>query len=75
WYAWWQEFEDRSSPEGRLVRDADQLDLLIQAYVYEQTTGNRWLEEFWPRSESLPFEFDATRALCEELRALRKRHG
>jgi len=74
-YAWWQEFEDRSSPEGRLIRDADQLDLLIQAYVYEQTTGNRWLEEFWPCSESLPFEFDAARALCEELRTLRKRHG
>jgi len=75
WHTWWKEFEDRSSPEGRLVHDADQLDMLLQAYVYEQTTGNRWLEEFWPRSEPLPFEFDAARALYEELRALRKRYG
>jgi putative hydrolase of HD superfamily len=73
WHSWWQEFEDRASIEGRLVRDADRLDMLIQAHVYEQTTGNRWLEEFWQRSETLDFEFSATRVLYEELRALRQR--
>ncbi len=73
WHAWWLEFEDGTSAEGRLVRDADHLDMLIQAYVYEQTTGNRWLEEFWPRSEMPPFEFAAAEALYEELMALRQR--
>ncbi len=73
WHSWWQEFEGRTSIEGRLVRDADWLDMLIQAYVYEQTTGNRWLEEFWPRSDALPFEFAVAQALYEELRALRQR--
>ncbi len=75
WRAWWQEFECRTSAEGRLVRDADRLDMLIQAYVYEQTTRNRWLEEFWPPSDPPPFEFAATRALYDELRALRERGG
>lgn len=75
WYNWWQEFESGTSAEGRLVRDADRLDMLIQAYVYEQTTGNRWLDEFWPPAENLPFEFAAAQTLCEELLALRKRHG
>jgi len=75
WYVWWQEFEDETSAEGRLVRDADQLDMLIQAYVYEQTTGNHWLEDFWPPSDVSPFTFDATRKLYEELITLRKRHS
>ncbi len=73
WHVWWREFEDGTSAEGRLVRDADQLDMLLQAYVYEQTTGNRWLEEFWPRSGIPPFEFAAAEALYEELMALRQR--
>jgi putative hydrolase of HD superfamily len=72
WHAWWQEFVDGTSMEGRLVRDADQLDMLIQAHVYEQTTGNRWLEEFWPSPEASPFESTAAQALYEELRKLRQ---
>jgi len=73
WHSWWQEFEDGTSIEGQLVRDADRLDMLIQAHVYEQTTGNRWLEEFWPPSEDLSFEFSAAQALYDELRVLRQR--
>jgi putative hydrolase of HD superfamily len=73
WYSWWQEFKDGTSIEGQLVRDADRLDMLIQAHVYEQTTGNRWLEEFWPRPDTSPFESAVAQALYEELRALRLR--
>jgi len=73
WHSWWQEFEDGTSVEGRLVRDADRLDRLIQAHVYEQTTSNRWLDEFWPRSDVSPFESAAAQALYEQLRALRQR--
>lgn len=71
WRAWWQEFEEGTSAEGRLVRDADRLDMLIQAYVYEQTTGNRWLGEFWPSPDASPFEFTATHTLYRALTALR----
>jgi putative hydrolase of HD superfamily len=67
WQSWWREFEEGTSIEGQIVRDADRLDMLIQAHVYEQTTGNRWLEEFWLSSADLPFEFPATQMLYEEL--------
>jgi putative hydrolase of HD superfamily len=72
WHAWWREYEDGTSAEGRLVRDADRLDMLIQAHIYEQTTGNRWLGEFWASSEKIPFEFAVAQTLCEELMALRQ---
>jgi len=75
WHAWWQEFADGTSAEGRLVRDADRLGMLIQAYVYEQTTGNRWLEEFWPLPGDSPFESSAAQSLYEALSALRERRG
>ncbi len=70
WRSWWQEFEDGTSIEGQIVRDADRLDMLIQAYVYERTTGNRCLGEFWPSSEDQPFTLAATGLLYEELKAL-----
>jgi len=73
WHTWWQEFEDGTSVEGRLVRDADRLDMLIQAHAYEQTTGNRWLAEFWSTAHESAFEFAATQALYRELLALRQR--
>jgi putative hydrolase of HD superfamily len=67
WQGWWCEFEENSSAEGRLVRDADRLDMLIQAYAYEQTTGNRRLDEFWTGAEDYQFEFAASQALYETL--------
>ncbi|MGD8244557.1 MAG: HD family hydrolase [Anaerolineae bacterium] len=69
WQRWWREYAERSSVEGRLVRDADHLDRLIQAYVYEQTTGNLWLDEFWRDTTAGDFGFEASSslflALCE----------
>ncbi|RLC67330.1 MAG: phosphohydrolase [Chloroflexi bacterium] len=72
WLSWWREFEEGTSAEGKLVRDADRLDMLIQAYLYEQTTGNRWLDEFWSSSDSWAFESPAARSLYETLNALRQ---
>jgi putative hydrolase of HD superfamily len=71
WRSYWQEFEDGTSIEGQLVRDADRLDMLLQAYIYEQTTGNRWLEEFWPPPGNSPFRFLAAKRLYEKLIAIR----
>jgi putative hydrolase of HD superfamily len=73
WQLWWREFEERTSVEGKLVRDADRLDLLIQAYVYEQTTGNRWLAEFWSHATADAFEFEVSRSLFGALREARDR--
>jgi putative hydrolase of HD superfamily len=44
--ALWQEYSSLSSPEGRLVHDADKLEMVHQALVYERA-GNQNLGEFW----------------------------
>jgi 5'-deoxynucleotidase YfbR-like HD superfamily hydrolase len=46
----WLEYEDRASLEARLVKAADKLDLLLQAYEYEKG-GARNLQEFWESAE------------------------
>ena len=72
WCAWWREYEERSTIEGRLVHDADRLELLLQAFVYEQTTGNRWLEEFWEEARADAFAFEVSRQVFEALRKTRQ---
>jgi putative hydrolase of HD superfamily len=62
--ALWREYESRSVPEARLVREADRLETLLQAYVYEWRTGNRSLSEFWD-TPSEPRAF----GICVEPRA------
>jgi putative hydrolase of HD superfamily len=64
--AWWREFEDRSSLEGRLVRDADRLDLLIQARLYEESRGSR-LDEFWDQMAEYEFYFPLAQAIYEAI--------
>lgn len=44
--ALWKEYSDRSSPEGRLVFDADKLEMIHQALIYERA-GNQNLGEYW----------------------------
>jgi putative hydrolase of HD superfamily len=48
----WLEYEEGSTVEGRLVRFADKLEMLIQAYEYE-SSGVSGLDEFWSVLESL----------------------
>jgi putative hydrolase of HD superfamily len=75
WHAWWRDFEEQISVEARLVRDADRIDMLIQAFVYEETTGNRCLEEFWAETTLDSFEFEASRSVVEALRKASGRPG
>ena len=44
--ALWQEYSDHLTPEGRLVHDADKLEMVHQALAYERA-GNQNLGEFW----------------------------
>ena len=46
------EYENESTPEGRLVRFADRLEMLIQAVEYEES-GFRNLDEFWSALDGL----------------------
>ncbi|MCC6456589.1 MAG: HD domain-containing protein [Caldilineaceae bacterium] len=48
--ALWQEYSERSTPEGRLVHDADKLEMMHQALAYERA-GNQNLGEFWQAYE------------------------
>jgi len=71
---WWYEFEEASSPEGRLVRDADRLEMLLQAHLYEQSRGCL-LDEFWEGQGERPFHFPASQALYDTLCRHRKGAG
>ncbi len=71
WLVVWTEFEDLVNDEARIVRDADRVDLLTQALVYERNTGTVNLEEFWEFAPVSSFHFPESRALIEDL--LRRR--
>ena len=71
WRAAWDEFEAQRTPEARLVRDADRLDLLAQALAYELTTGTRALDEFWSFAPPESFNLPVSRAIAAALAARR----
>jgi len=52
YFTLWREYEEELSTEGRLVKFADRLEMLIQAYEYEKV-GFRNLDEFWGTVEKL----------------------
>jgi putative hydrolase of HD superfamily len=66
--AYWQEFEDRSTPEGRLVRDADKLEMMVQCLRYEMS-GQRGLDEFWQAMDANAWAYDVCAQLYARLRA------
>ena len=70
WQALWREFEDRSSPEGRLVRDADKLEMMIQCLRYEQA-GRRGLDEFWQVMDQQQWHYPLVAEVYARLRARR----
>lgn len=73
WLNIWREFEDLASDEARIVRDADRVDLLTQALVYERNTGTLNLEEFWKFAPVSSFHFPESRSFIEGL--LERRPG
>jgi putative hydrolase of HD superfamily len=70
----WQEFEDHASPEGRLVRDADKLEMMVQCLRYEQA-GSRGLDEFWQAMDQRAWEYPLCARLYEDLRSRRPGAG
>jgi putative hydrolase of HD superfamily len=68
--ALWQEFEEGSSPEGRLVRDADKLEMMVQCLCYEQA-GSRGLDEFWQAMDQRQWHYPLSEELYARLRAMR----
>ncbi len=66
----WQAYNTAQSAEARLVKDADRLDMMIQAYLYEQA-GQRNLHDFWENCSSDAFYTPMAQSLFAELLDLR----
>ena len=60
----WEEYNSAASPEAKLVRDADKLEMMHQALVYERA-GNRSLQEFW---EAGDWHYAVSRRMYADLR-------
>jgi len=54
----YEDYEERSSLEARLVKVADVIDLLVEALALERA-GARGLDEFWEVAKQPDFNFDA----------------
>ncbi|XP_054618416.1 HD domain-containing protein 2 [Dunckerocampus dactyliophorus] len=51
-YGLWEEYENQSSPEARLVKDFDRLEMILQAHEYEELEGTPGrLQEFFDSTE------------------------
>jgi putative hydrolase of HD superfamily len=68
--ALWQEFEDHSSPEGRLIRDCDKLEMMVQCLRYEQA-GSRGLDEFWQAMDQREWHYALSAELYARLKTMR----
>lgn len=66
----WQEFEDGSTPEARLVRDADRLDMIAQCLHYERS-GVRGLDEFWSTADSMTWHYSLSAEVYTNLKQAR----
>jgi putative hydrolase of HD superfamily len=66
----WREYKRGTSVEGRLVKDADRLERLVQAAAYERA-GAGGLDEFWDEVSEDQFAFAVTWELIQALRAAR----
>ena len=69
----YQEYEERSTLEARLVKAADVIDLLVEALALERA-GGRGLDEFWEVAENpqLQLEGPAKQIVDELLQSLLK---
>lgn len=65
-----QEYSEVSSPEARLVKDTDKLEMVFQAHRYEEQRGQVNLAEFW---RGHIWHYDASRSLFDQISAQRTR--
>jgi putative hydrolases of HD superfamily len=70
----WREFEDASTPEGRLVKDADKLEMMIQCLRYE-LSGSRGLDDFWTSMDRHDWHYPLCADLYARLKGMRPGNG
>jgi putative hydrolase of HD superfamily len=71
WRALWEEFEAEETAEAKLIRAADRLEMLFQAYEYERA-GYADLESFWQDEGLGESEFESVRSLFAEVKRMRE---
>lgn len=67
----WMEYEENSSPEAKVVKDFDKVEMILQALEYENEQGKD-LEEFF-QSTAGKFQTDVGKALALEVASRRNR--
>jgi putative hydrolase of HD superfamily len=72
--ALWRDFEDEASPEGRLVKDADRLEMMIQCLRYE-LSGSRGLDDFWTGMDWQDWHYPLCADLYARLKGMRPGNG
>ncbi|MEM7531875.1 MAG: HD domain-containing protein [Chloroflexota bacterium] len=65
--ALWNEYETAATPEARLVKDVDKLEMVYQALCYEQA-GHQTLDDFWQGHQ---WRYPLCAALFDELQKQR----
>lgn len=74
----WNLYAEGTTAEAQVVKDADKLDMMLQAFLYEQA-GQRNLDDFWRNVTPDRFHTATARALYATLRerraALRRDEG
>nr|XP_055041553.1 HD domain-containing protein 2 [Misgurnus anguillicaudatus] len=73
-YNLWEEYENQSTPEAKLVKELDQLEMIIQAHEYEELEGKPGrLQEFFTSTEG-NFRHPEVLGLVKSLNEERARH-
>ena len=70
----WREIEDELTPEGKLVRDADKVEMMIQCLRYE-LSGSRGLDDFWASMDRQDWHYPLCADLYARLREMRPGNG
>ncbi|KAG9456071.1 hypothetical protein H6P81_000579 [Aristolochia fimbriata] len=68
----WMEYEENSSPEAKVVKDFDKVEMILQALEYEKEQGKD-LNEFF-QSTMGKFQTDIGKAWAAEIASRRKRN-
>lgn len=72
-YQLWLEYEEQETPEAKILREIDRIELLSQALEYEQENESEKLDCFWKYASNHPFENPELRKLYEEFKKRRKK--
>lgn len=69
--ALWQEIQELKTPEARILKQLDKLEMVVQALEYEKETSPKNLDEFWINARKY-LKNPKLLFLLEELSRLRK---